>query len=63
MRNVRARMPKPVDRFVRALYRELAEGNAHIREIVERLSAKDRREHEAKRAEFQRRADAWRLAA
>lgn len=59
----RGRMSKLADRFVRALYREHAEGNASIRDIVERLAAKDRREHESKRAEFSRHADAWRAAA
>ncbi len=36
------RVPKMAERFLRALYREHAEGNAHIRELVERLNELDR---------------------
>jgi transcriptional regulator with XRE-family HTH domain len=59
----RGRMPKLADRFVRALFRELTEGNARIEEIVARLTAKDRAAHNARRAEFACRADEWRAAA
>lgn len=40
----KVRVPKWADRFLRALYREHADGNAHIREIVERLNDLDQRE-------------------
>lgn len=40
------RVPKWADRFLRALYREHAEGNAKIREIVDRLNDMDQREFE-----------------
>jgi DNA-binding transcriptional regulator YiaG len=62
----RGRMPKVADRFVRALYRETVEGNAHIRDIVARLVDKDAREHARKeqaKAKFALRARAWRQAA
>ena len=59
----RGKMPKMADRFARALYREHAEGNAKIQDIVERLAAKDKKEREARRAEFARKADEWRAAA
>ena len=37
------RVPKMGERFLRALYREHAEGNARIREIVDRLNEMDQR--------------------
>ena len=42
----RGRVPKWADRFLRALYREHAEGNAHIREIVDRLNELDQQEYQ-----------------
>jgi putative transcriptional regulator len=42
----RGRVPKWADRLLRALYREYAEGNAHIRETVERLTDADREKSE-----------------
>jgi len=33
--------PKIADRFIRAIYRELNEGNAHIRDMIERLVDSD----------------------
>lgn len=62
----RGRMPKIADRFVRAIYRETVEGNAHIRDIVARLVDKDAREFARKeqaKAKFALRARAWRQAA
>lgn len=73
----RGRIPKIADRFVRALYRETVEGNAHIHDIVRRLTEKDVKEHEratrrearlhwtarAERATFAMRARQWRPAA
>lgn len=37
------RVPKMAERFLRALYREHAEGNARIREIVDRLNEMDQK--------------------
>ena len=37
------RVPKMGERFLRALYRERAEGNAKIREIVDRLNEMDQK--------------------
>ena len=37
------RVPKMAERFLRALYREHAEGNAKIREIVDRLNEMDQK--------------------
>lgn len=37
----RGNPPKMADRFVRALYREQSEGNAHIIEMIERLADTD----------------------
>ncbi len=37
------RVPKMGERFLRALYREHAEGNARIREIVDRLNEMDQK--------------------
>ncbi len=39
------RVPKMAERFLRALYREHAEGNARIREIVDRLNEMDQKAH------------------
>lgn len=58
----RGRIPKTADRFIRALYRETAEGNAHIREIVARLAAKDPKGLE-ERATFAIKARQWKMAA
>ncbi|MSP81182.1 MAG: helix-turn-helix domain-containing protein [Rhodospirillales bacterium] len=58
----RGRIPQTADRFVRALYRETAEGNAHIRDIVARLALKDADDHET-RATFAIKARRWKMAA
>ena len=58
----RGRIPKTADRFVRALYRETAEGNAQIRDIVARLAAKDAQDFE-ERATFAITARRWKMAA
>lgn len=55
------RMPKMADRFVRAIYCEHVENNAHIREMVERLNAKDATNRA--QVKFSRRADEWKAAA
>lgn len=38
----RGRVPKWADRFLRAIYREHAEGNAQIRDLVDRMADLDR---------------------
>ncbi len=53
----RGRIPRWADHFIRALYREVAEGNAQIRELVERFADVDRREFV--RQEYEERAGAW----
>jgi putative transcriptional regulator len=50
-------VPKWADRFLRAIYREIAEGNAHIQQIVDRLNDADRQEFE--RQEFEERSGSW----
>lgn len=57
----RGRVPKWADRFLRAIYREHMEGNAHIREIVSRLNDLDRQAYE--RQVFEDTPDGWRAAA
>jgi DNA-binding transcriptional regulator YiaG len=57
----KSRTPKPAERLLRALYRESDEGNAKIRELVERIGRRDA----AARAklEFARRRGEWKAAA
>ncbi len=57
----RGRVPKWADRFLRALYREHAEGNAHIHEIVDRLNDLDQQDYE--RQLFEETASGWMAAA
>jgi DNA-binding transcriptional regulator YiaG len=42
----KGRVPKMADRYLRFIYRENAEGNAHVRETVERLNELDQHNHE-----------------
>lgn len=44
-------VPRWADRFLRALYREHAQGNAHIIELVDRLNNMDQVEFEKMRFE------------
>jgi DNA-binding transcriptional regulator YiaG len=44
----RGRIPKWADRFIRAIYREYAEGNARIVETIEQLNDLDRAEKQPK---------------
>jgi putative transcriptional regulator len=57
----KSRIPKPAERLLRALFRESDEGNAQIRELVERIGRRDA----ATRAklEFERRRGEWKAAA
>jgi DNA-binding transcriptional regulator YiaG len=57
----RGRVPTWADRFLRAIYREHMEGNAHIREIVNRLNDLDRRHYE--RQVFEDTPEGWKAAA
>ena len=57
----RGRVPKWADRFLRAIYREHTEGNAHIRDIVARLNDMDQQEQE--RQVFEETPEGWRAAA
>ena len=51
------RIPVIADRFIRAYYREVAEGNAHIVEMIERLNDMDLRED--KRLIFEKTKSGW----
>jgi putative transcriptional regulator len=54
--------PKLADRFIRAIYREVTEGNAHIQAIIDRLNDADLVEHQ-QRITLERTDDSWRTAA
>ncbi len=58
----RGGQPKIADRFIRAIYREQQEGNAHIREMIERLVDADLDDHEV-RITMQQGSGGWKLAA
>ena len=58
----RGGQPKIADRFIRAIYREQQEGNAHIREMIERLVDADLEDHEV-RITMQQGNGGWKLAA
>jgi putative transcriptional regulator len=53
----RGRVPKWADRFLRAVWREVTEGNAHIMAMVERLNDLDETEH--KRLTFEETPKGW----
>lgn len=54
-------VPAAEDRLLRALYREHAEGNARIKELVERLVTLDEREYQKLR--FRHHRQSWKMAA
>ncbi|OYU33753.1 hypothetical protein [Novosphingobium sp. PASSN1] len=58
----RGTQPKIADRFVRALYREFDEGNAHIRDMIDLLVDADREERE-ERINFVQGSQGWKVAA
>lgn len=58
----RGTQPKIADRFVRALYREFVEGNAHIRDMIDLLVDADREERED-RINFVKGSQGWKVAA
>lgn len=57
----KTRVPKIADRFLRAFYREQADGNAAIRDLMDRLN--DRDVVERKRHQFRQEGDDWKTAA
>lgn len=57
----RSRVPKMAERFLRAIYREIAEGNAHITKMVDRLNQLDVTAWRDRR--FERAGNRWRAAA
>ena len=59
----RGSQPKLADRFMRALYREKDEGNAHIQEMIERLADSNLDEGNEARLTLEQRGDDWKLAA
>jgi putative transcriptional regulator len=54
----RGKVPKWADRFLRALYQESADGNAHIQQIIDRLNDMDQQEFV--RQEFEEKNGDWR---
>jgi DNA-binding transcriptional regulator YiaG len=56
-----SRVPVWADRFIRALYREVAEGNAHIMKLVERLNEMGQAEQE--KLTFERTGRGWKAMA
>lgn len=58
----RGSQPKVADRFIRAIYREQDEGNAHIQEMIERLVDSDLDESERKLT-LEQDTSGWKLAA
>lgn len=55
------RVPRIVERFLRALYRETALGNAEIRKIIKRLNETDQRDYS--RMLFEETKSGWRSRA
>lgn len=55
----KVRLPRLADRMLRLIYREHAEGNVKIREIIERENDMDRKSHEARKLVFVDTARGW----
>jgi len=55
----KVRVPKLADRMLRLIYREHAEGNVKIREMIERENDMDRRDHATKKLIFVDTAQGW----
>jgi DNA-binding transcriptional regulator YiaG len=55
--NGKTRVPKTTDHFLRAIFREVVEGNAQIIALVDRLNEMDALERQ--RIEFVRKAEHW----
>jgi hypothetical protein len=62
VRDKRSSSPKSADRFIRAIYREQSEGNAHIQDMISRLIYADVEEGEG-RIRLQQDGGGWRMAA
>jgi putative transcriptional regulator len=58
----RGGQPKIADRFIRAIYREQQEGNAHIQEMIDRLIDSDAEDSEA-RLVLEQDGEDWKIAA
>ncbi len=58
----RSTQPNIADRFVRALYREFDQGNAHIRDMIDQLVDGDVDEDED-RITFEQGSNGWKVAA
>ena len=58
----RSSQPNIADRFIRAIYRELNEGNAHIQEMIDRLIDVDLEEGEG-RITLEQASGGWKVAA
>ena len=58
----RGGQPRIADRFIRAIYRQLNEGNAHIRDMIERLADSDLDESDL-RITLAQDSGGWQIAA
>lgn len=56
-------LPRLADRMLRLIYREHAEGNVKIREIIDRENDMDRKDHEAKKIVLVDTDKGWRAKA
>lgn len=59
----RGNVPRLADRMLRAFYREVAEGNAGIQELIERLNDIDRKDGEKAKVVLQETAKGWQAKA
>lgn len=57
------RVPKLADRMLRLIYREHAEGNVKIREMIDRVADTDRRDHETRKLVFVDTDKGWKAKA
>ena len=56
-------VPKLADRALRAIYREVAEGNAGLQELVERLNDLDRKHHDKSKVVLHETDKGWQAKA
>ena len=59
----KVRLPRLADRMLRLIYREHAEGNVKIREIIERENDMDRKDHDAGKIVMVETDKGWRAKA
>jgi DNA-binding transcriptional regulator YiaG len=59
----RGNVPRLADRTLRAIYREVAEGNAGLQELVERLNDLDRKDHEKSKMILRETEKGWQAKA